>query len=292
MGLRMIGPSAVERLENAQIERIQFPVRNPFVCAVLNHKGASTKTSVTLGIGSAFAKYRRAPRVLAIDADIAFGNLGERVLNPPPQGFRELLAREQKSSVQAATDLGNYVGFTRERLNVLGGENSADESVAGMTPGELHALLEFARRWYDIILIDCTNDLRSPLVEEAVKASDAVVIAAALRADSTLGAGNTLDFLESRGYDKLIRNAIVVLSDIYDARDKTARKKLESKFRGMVHTVRAIGYDKHIATAGALDLDRTSRASQLAFTEIAASLAELFSTSSDQAGHFDAGAAR
>lgn len=280
MGFHFVKPSATEVLENQQIRKIKSPTRSPFVIAVLNHK-SSGKTSVSTGTGSIIAKYRGMGKVFAIDADIAFGNMAERVSHPPTSSFRELLAGG--GALPNASALREHVGMTNDGLWMIGGETDTSPTAKAMTPDELHRLVEIARQWFDVIFLDCTNDLRDPMVQAVVSEANAVIVPAAMRLDSVRGALTTLDHLEEAGYSELVRQAVVVLSDIYnEGSDNKVIRRLESKFGTTVRAIRVMNHDPHIAQAGPIETEQMTLENQLSLTNIAALIAELFAAAADR----------
>jgi MinD-like ATPase involved in chromosome partitioning or flagellar assembly len=63
-------------------------------------KGGVGKTTVSASVGSVFAALRQGDRVVAVDADTAFGKLGSRI-DPKAQGsYWELPAPERLPSRQ------------------------------------------------------------------------------------------------------------------------------------------------------------------------------------------------
>ncbi|HZE67462.1 MAG TPA: ArsA-related P-loop ATPase, partial [Sporichthyaceae bacterium] len=70
---------STEELRQAESEaRIKSVLRGHYKIGVMG-KGGVGKTTVSASIGSIFAELRQDDRVVAIDADTAFGKLGSRV---------------------------------------------------------------------------------------------------------------------------------------------------------------------------------------------------------------------
>ena len=77
-GLVKPGPSAAQR-EEVQFEAaIRTVLHGNHKVGVLG-KGGVGKTSVAASVGSIFAELRRQDRIVAIDADTAFGRLASRI---------------------------------------------------------------------------------------------------------------------------------------------------------------------------------------------------------------------
>ncbi len=76
-GLVNIGPSADE-IRQAELEvKIKSVLRGHYKVGVMG-KGGVGKTTVSACVGSVFAELRFDDRVVAIDADTAFGKLGQQ----------------------------------------------------------------------------------------------------------------------------------------------------------------------------------------------------------------------
>ncbi len=117
-GMVNLGPSPEER-RLAQLEAtIRGPLRGHFKVGVMG-KGGAGKTTVSACIGSVLAELRQDDRVVAVDADTAFGKLGSRV-DPKAQGSFWELAGDQHLATFA--DVRNRVGSNSAGLFVLAGE--------------------------------------------------------------------------------------------------------------------------------------------------------------------------
>ena len=77
-GLVNLGQSPGERRQAELEAKIRTLLRGNYKVGVLG-KGGVGKTTVAAAVGSIFAELRQDDRVVAIDADTAFGKLGARV---------------------------------------------------------------------------------------------------------------------------------------------------------------------------------------------------------------------
>ena len=117
-GLVNPGPSATQR-QDAQFEAaIRTVLRGNHKVGVLG-KGGVGKTSVAASVGSIFAELRKQDRVVAIDADTAFGRLSSRIDPQTSGSFWELTADQ---NLQSFSDVIARVGRNPAGLHVLGGE--------------------------------------------------------------------------------------------------------------------------------------------------------------------------
>ena len=92
-GLINPGPSAGEQQDAACEATIGSALRGNYKVGVLG-KGGVGKTTVAASVGSIFAELRRQDRVVAIDADTAFGRLGSRI-DPRTSGSYWEIAADQ-----------------------------------------------------------------------------------------------------------------------------------------------------------------------------------------------------
>ena len=115
-GLVRPGPSAAQR-EEVQFEAaIRTVLRGNHKVGVLG-KGGVGKTSVAASVGSIFAELRRQDRVVAIDADTAFGRLASRIDPESTNSFWELTAdKNLHSYADVMARVGrNTAGLARAR---------------------------------------------------------------------------------------------------------------------------------------------------------------------------------
>jgi hypothetical protein len=118
-GLVNLGQSPGE-LRHAQLEtKIRTVLRGHYKIGVLG-KGGVGKTTVAAAVGCIFADLRQDDRVVAIDADTAFGRLGARV-DPHVVGSYWDVATDQHLDTFA--DMRSRVGNNAAGLFVLAGES-------------------------------------------------------------------------------------------------------------------------------------------------------------------------
>ena len=131
-GLVNLGQSPDE-LQQAHLEaRICTLLCGQYKIGVLG-KGGVGKTTVAACVGSIFAELRQDDRVVAIDADTAFGELGARVDPHAVGSYWDLAADEHLDNV---ADVRSQVGNNDAGLFVLAGEAStARRHVSEVVPG-------------------------------------------------------------------------------------------------------------------------------------------------------------
>ena len=100
--------------------KVRSLLRGRYKIGVLG-KGGTGKTTIAACVGSIFAELRQEDRVVAIDADTAFGKLGSRI-DPNVAGSYWELAADQY--LDSFADMRTRVGNNTSGLFVLAGESS------------------------------------------------------------------------------------------------------------------------------------------------------------------------
>jgi hypothetical protein len=119
-GLINPGQSPAERRQAELEDKIRSVLRGHYKIGVLG-KGGTGKTTIAACVGSLFARLRQDDRVVAIDADTAFGKIGSRV-DPNAAGSYWELASDQQ--LYSFADVRSRVGNNSAGLFVLAGESS------------------------------------------------------------------------------------------------------------------------------------------------------------------------
>ena len=120
-GLVNLGPSPDE-IRQAELEnKIKSVLRGHYKVGVMG-KGGVGKTTVSACVGSVFAELRHDDRVVAIDADTAFGKLGSRVDPKAPGSYWELASDQH---LETFADVRGRVGNNAAGLFVLAGRGHA-----------------------------------------------------------------------------------------------------------------------------------------------------------------------
>ncbi|MBU8840626.1 hypothetical protein EB74_22690 [Mycobacterium sp. SWH-M5] len=270
-----LGPSSAEREWNDLLRRLRVNLRGTYVIAVLQQKGGVSKTTATLGIGAALAHYR-SDKVVAIDANPASGNLSKRILEPSTGTWRTLLA---DPNLHSYSDFRHHLGITPGYgLEVLAG----DPGDTVLTGQELWMAWQRLSRVYPVALLDCGNQMRDDITAAVLSMADAVVVVSTTRYDGAEAAQQTLNWLISHGYPHLVREAVMVISNVNRVTPTKAVRNLHEGFERVVRAVHDIPYDPHLSDATAVDFDRLAPATWRAFLEAAASVADGFVKAADK----------
>lgn len=277
-GLVNLGPSPEER-RIAELEAtIRGPLRGHFKIGVMG-KGGAGKTTVSACIGSVLAELRQDDRVVAVDADTAFGKLGSRV-DPKAQGSFWELAGDQH--LETFADVRNRVGNNAAGLFVLAGEATPARRRV-LDPAIYREATSRLDRHFTISVIDCSSTMDTPVTQEVLRDLDALVVVSTPWVDGAAAAGQTLDWLANRGLTGLLQRTFVVLNDSDGHADKRTRTILSQQFSSQGQLVVEVPFDGHLRPGGVIDGTREmSPPARRRFLEICAALATHFPTQDDR----------
>lgn len=277
-GLINLGPSPDE-LRQAELEaRIRGVLRGHYKIGVLG-KGGVGKTTVSASVGSVFAELRQDDRVVAIDADTAFGKLGSRV-DPKAVGSYWELASDRH--LESFADIRTRVGNNAAGLFVLAGEGSPARRRV-LDPAIYREATARLDRHFSISIVDCSSTMDSAVTQEVLRDLDALIVVSSPWVDGAAAAGQTMDWLANRGLTGLLRRTVVVLNDSDGHADKRTRGILAQQFSGQGQTVVEVPFDGNLRPGGVIAGTRVmSTQTRRRFLEIAAALAAHFPTSDDR----------
>lgn len=265
-GLVNLGPAPAERQEAAFTAAIQFPLRGGYKVGVLG-KGGVGKTSVAASIGSVFAELRRADRVVAIDADTAFGRLNSRIDPHAASSYSDLTADQ---NLESFADVATRVGNNAAGLYVLAGEPAIGRRRVVDPALYREAMLRLDRH-FTISVIDCGSTMDAPVTQEALRDLDALIVVSSPWADGAAAAAQTMQWLADHGQAGLLQRSVLVLNDSDGHADKRTRSALGRQFYDHGQAVVEVPFDPHLRPGGVIDID-SELASQTRrkFLEIAA----------------------
>ncbi|MGV0714566.1 MinD/ParA family protein [Mycolicibacterium sp. XJ662] len=280
-GLINLGPGPDEIRQRQLEAKIQSPMRGHFKVGVMG-KGGVGKTTVSASIGSVLAELRQDDRVVAIDADTAFGKLGSRI-DPRAQGSYWELASDQH--LETFADVRSRVGNNAAGLFVLAGEATPARRRV-LDPAIYREATSRLDRHFTISIIDCSSTMDSPVTQEVLRDLDALVVVSSPWVDGAAAAGQTLDWLAARGLTPLLARTVIVLNDSDGHADKRTRSILAQQFSSQGQAVIEVPFDGHLRPGGVIDRTaEMSPATRRRFLEIAAALAEHFPTQDDRRRH-------
>ena len=277
-GLVNLGPSPDEIHEAQQINRIRSALSGHYKVGVMG-KGGVGKTTMSASIGSLFAELRQEDRVVAVDADTAFGKLGSRVDPKALSSYWELASDQH---LESFADIRNRVGSNAAGLFVLAGEASPARRRV-LDPAVYREAASRLDRHFTISIIDCSSTMDSPVTQEVLRDLDALIVVSSPWVDGAGAAGQTLDWLAAHGLNGLLQRTVVVLNDSDGHADKRTRSVLAQQFAGQGQAVVEVPFDGHLRPGGVIAGTRQlAPATRRKFIEIAAALAANFPTSDDR----------
>jgi MinD-like ATPase involved in chromosome partitioning or flagellar assembly len=276
-GLITPGPSAAQR-QAVQFEAaIRTVLHGNHKVGVLG-KGGVGKTSVAASVGSIFAELRRQDRVVAIDADTAFGRLSSRIDPRATGSFWDVTADK---NLQSFTDMTTRVGRNAAGLYVLGGEPASGPRRV-LDPAIYREAALRLDRHFTISVIDCGSTMDSPVTLEVLRDLDALIVVSSPWADGASAAAKTMEWLSDRRLTGLLQRTVVVLNDSDGHADKRTRALLAREFIDHGQLVVEVPFDAHLRPGGVIDVSHEmAPATRLKFLQITATIAGYFAARGD-----------
>ncbi|WP_428838877.1 MinD/ParA family ATP-binding protein, partial [Mycobacterium kubicae] len=273
LGLVKLGPSPAER-EAAEFEAaIRIPLHGTHKVGVLG-KGGVGKTSVAASVGSILAELRQQDRVVAIDADTAFGRLSSRIDPRTTGSFWELTADK---NLQSFADMTSRVGRNAVGLYVLGGEPAFGPRRVLDSAIYREAALRLDRH-FSISVIDCGSTMDAAVTQEVLRDLDALIVVSSPWADGASAAAKTMEWLSDHKLTGLLQRSIVVLNDSDGHADKRTRSLLAREFVDHGQPVVEVPFDPHLRPGGVIDVTQEmAPATRLKFLQVAATIVGYFS---------------
>ena len=189
------GQSPDERYEDELRAKCRTLLRGKYKIGVLG-KGGAGKTTTSAGVGSTFAELRQDDRVVAIDADTAFGKLASRV-DPKASGSYWELAGDR--NLHSFADIRTRVGSNPAGLFVLGGD-PATARRRQLEPEIYRQATTQLDRHFTLSIVDCGSTLDADITVEVLSDVDALIVVSSPWFDGASAAGQTLEWLANNGY--------------------------------------------------------------------------------------------
>ncbi len=273
-GLVKLGPSAAQR-EQAEYEtHIRSVLRGTHKVGVLG-KGGVGKTSVAASVGSIFAELRPQDRVVAIDADTAFGRLSSRIDPRATGSFWELTADR---NLQSFADMTARLGSNAAGLYVLGGEPASGPRRV-LDPAIYREAALRLDRHFTISVIDCGSTMDASVTHEVLRDLDALIVVSSPWADGASAAAKTMEWLSDHRLTDLLQRSVVVLNDSDGHADKRTRSLLALEFVEHGRPVVQVPFDPHLRPGGVIDVsNEMAPATRLKLLQVAATVMAYFAS--------------
>ncbi|WP_236737237.1 MinD/ParA family protein [Mycolicibacterium llatzerense] len=272
------GQSPDERYQAELETKIRSLLRGRYKIGVLG-KGGVGKSTVSACVGSIFAELRQDDRVVAVDADTAFGKLASRI-DPAASGSYWELAGDR--GLHTFADMRSRVGSNSAGLFVLGGEGSTARRRV-LDPAIYRAATAQLERHFTLSIIDCGSTMDAPVTREVLGDVDALIVVSSPWYDGASAAGQTLEWLANCGYTAQLHRTVVVINDSDGHADKKELKQLAERFGKHGQKVIQLPYDQHLRPGGVIDVaNELNPLTRRRLLELAAECAEHFAATADR----------
>ncbi len=275
MGLVKLAPGKRELEFKQDVEMVRRNFGGLRQVTVVNPKGGAGKTVAVLLLAMTFGQ-KRGGYVLAWDNNETQGTLGMRA----QQDFHARTVRDMMRDLHLfrgaqgrVGDLSQYVRAQGEGMfDVLASDESATagEMLTASAFGEIR---EIVSRFYKLIFVDTGNNVRAQNWQAAIDATDQLVVTMSARNDSAETAARMLDHLEQSGRQRLVRQAVSVVT-MPPTRKDIDLPAIQRHFAARTRAVLLAPYEKLIDSGEPLRYGQLSGSTKDAWLKIAAAVAE------------------
>ncbi|MFC0507374.1 chromosome partitioning protein [Micromonospora costi] len=274
IGLRL-PPGRHEQELKRDIEMVRRNFGGLRQVTVVNPKGGAGKTVAILLLAMTFGQ-KRGGYVLAWDNNETQGTLGMRAQQDfHSRTVRDLL-RDLGQFHGAHGRVGDLSQYVRSQGEGMFDVLASDESATGgemLTAAAFAELREVVSRFYKLIFVDTGNNVRAQNWQAAMDATDQLVVTMSARNDSAETAARMLDHLEQSGRQRLVRQAVTVVS-MPPSRKEIDLPAIQEHFAARTRAVLLAPYERLIDSGEPIRYGALSSATREAWLKIAASVAE------------------
>jgi MinD-like ATPase involved in chromosome partitioning or flagellar assembly len=275
LGLVKMGPGRREQEFRRDVEMVRRNFGGLRQVTVVNPKGGAGKTVAVLLLAMTFGQ-KRGGYVLAWDNNETQGTLGMRA----QQDFHSRTVRDLLRDLGhfhgahgRVGDLSQYVRAQGEGMfDVLASDESATAGEM-LTSAAFAELREVVSRFYKLIFVDTGNNVRAQNWQAAIDATDQLVVTMSARNDSAETAARMLDHLEQTGRQRLVRQAVTVVS-MPPSRKEIDLPSIQRHFAARTRVVLLAPYERLIDTGEPLRYGQLTSATRESWLKIAAAVAE------------------
>jgi MinD-like ATPase involved in chromosome partitioning or flagellar assembly len=216
---------------------------------VISRKGGVGTTTVAAVLGMAMADVRD-DRVLAIDAHPDRGTLAARVTPGPRTNVRDVVTHS--ASIRSINDFSAYVARDETRLDVLASEPGPSLGL-GFDQGDFGVLAGIAERFYGIAITDVGGASTHSVLRAVLARANGLVVVSGGALDEAELASETLTWLETKGYEELVRDAVVVINAATLGTDVRGLEPIREHFAARVRDVVIMPYDPALAAGAVIE---------------------------------------
>ncbi|MDG4794860.1 chromosome partitioning protein [Micromonospora sp. WMMD1082] len=274
-GLVKLPPGRHELELKQDIEMVRRNFGGLRQVTVVNPKGGAGKTVAILLLAMTFGQ-KRGGYVLAWDNNETQGTLGMRAQQDfHSRTVRDLL-RDLGQFHGAHGRVGDLSQYVRSQGEGMFDVLASDESATGgemLTSAAFGEIREVVSRFYKLIFVDTGNNVRAQNWQAAMDATDQLVVTMSARNDSAETAARMLDHLEQSGRQRLVRQAVTVVS-MPPSRKEIDLPAIQEHFAARTRAVLLAPYERLIDTGEPLRYAHLSAATRDAWLKIAAAVAE------------------
>jgi MinD-like ATPase involved in chromosome partitioning or flagellar assembly len=275
LGLVKMPPGGREREINLMIDTVRRNFGGLRQVTVVNPKGGAGKTVAVLLLAMTFGQ-KRGGYVLAWDNNETQGTLGMRA----QQDFHSRTVRDLLRDLEHFSgphgrvgDLSQYVRAQGEGMfDVLASDESATAGEM-LTSTAFADIREVVSRFYKLIMVDTGNNVRAANWQAAIDATDQLVVTMSARNDSAETAARMLDHLEQTGRQRLVRQAVTVVS-MPPSRKDIDLPPIQRHFAARTRAVLLAPYERLIDTGEPLRYGLLTASTREAWLRVAAAVAE------------------
>ncbi|MFD1322086.1 MinD/ParA family ATP-binding protein [Micromonospora sonneratiae] len=275
LGLVRLSPGRHEQEVRQDIDTVRRNFGGLRQVTVVNPKGGAGKTVAILLLAMTFGQ-RRGGYVLAWDNNETQGTLGMRAQQDfHARTVRDLL-RDLGQFQGAHGRVGDLSQYVRSQGEGMFDVLASDESATGgemLTASAFAELREVVSRFYKLIFVDTGNNVRAQNWQAAIDATDQLLITMSARNDSAETAARMLDHLEQSGRQRLVRQAVTVVS-MPPSRKEIDLPAIQQHFAARTRAVLLAPYERLIDAGEPIRYGQLSSATKDAWLKIAAAVAE------------------
>ena len=269
------GQSPAEQL----VAALRQDFGGPRVIAFANPKGGVHKTTATV-LCAATVGAIRGRGVIAWDDNELRGTLGLRAGSARHARtirhlIRDLAEVEMTSGYELTDRLDDYLRHASDgTYDVLAGEENP-RFAQRLDPYTVRRVLELLCRTHDVVCVDTGNNVESANWQTVLQMADQLVLTTVPREDAAFTADWMLDLLVEAGMDRLVKNAVTLLSCPTPGRSPLL-DDLAAHFTTRTRAVTVVPYDPQLESGSSIEYPQLHPQTKRAWLRAAAVILEPF----------------